>query len=409
MSCISRAKSRVVVTGMGAVTPIGIGVPSYWEHLLDGTEGTGPVTRFDTADLPVHVMAEVKGFDPDRYIPHKLQGKMPLFTQYTYAAAEEAITDAALQGDPHRLGLVMGTAMNGVADIAETQRAFEAGSSKRASPSFVPRVLGNMAACQVAIAHDLQGPSFTLNTACSSGDDAITLAAMLLQSGAADAMVVLGGESINCPLVMASLASARVLASGAGRPFDKERDGFVIGEGGGALVLETEEHAKARGARIYAELLGAANGNDAFHMTTPRPGGEGGAACVRLALEAAGVRPEEVDYVNGHGTGTQKGDALECAAFHAVFGEHASRIPMSSLKGATGHMMGAGGITESIACILAIREGILPPTLHYANPDPDCAIDCVPNVPRKAEIRIAVNNAFGFGGQNASLIFGRYD
>lgn len=403
---------KIVITGMGAVTPIGIGVPVFWENLLAGKSGLSEIQRVDVSALPIRVAAEIQDFDAEAYLPRKLASRMPRFTQYVYAAAAEALADSGVPKGHSRIGVVMGTAMGGVADIAQTEQEFCQGQ-KKVSPGFVPKVLGNMAACQVAIAHGLRGPSFTLNTACASGDDAITLAAAMLRSGAADAMLAMGGDAIECGIVIASLAASQILAHDpenpfcAARPFDRNRNGFAIGEGGAAVLLETEEHAAARGAHIYGELLGSANNNDAFHITTPSV--EGGADCMQLALKNAGLTVHDIDYVNAHGTGTIKGDQMECEAFQRVFGEHAANVPMSSLKGATGHMMGAGGIVESIACLLAIRDSVLPPTIHHNQPDPTCChLDFVPNQARKADVRVAMNNTFGFGGQNASLIFGRY-
>lgn len=404
--------TRVVITGMGAVTPIGIGVQTFWENLLAGKSGLSEIQRVDVSALPVKVAAEIRDFDAQAYLPRKLVSRMPRFTQYVYAAAAEALEDGGRPEDGSRVGVVMGTAMGGVADIAQTQQEFCEGHTK-VSPGFVPKVLGNMAACQVAIAHGLRGPSFTLNTACASGDDAITLAAAMLRAGAADAMLAMGGDAIECAVVVSSLAASNILARDpehplcAARPFDRSRTGFAIGEGGGAVLLETAEHALARGAHIYGELLGSANNNDAFHITTPSV--EGGTACMKLAIENAGLTVSDIDYVNAHGTGTVKGDQMECEAFQSVFGDHAVQVPISSLKGATGHMMGAGGIVESIACLLAIRDGFLPPTLHHNQPDPEYRhLDFVPNQARKAKVNIAMNNTFGFGGQNASLLFGRY-
>ena len=406
---------RIVVTGMGAVTPIGIGVQAYWDNLISGVSGVAPIRGFDASALPVRFGGEVKDFDPGKYIPKEYEKNLAPFGQYAFAAAEEALAQSGLEVDPFRTGIVMGTAMDGVTEIAATQTEYDAASRKKVSPRFVPKILGNMAPCQIAIAHNIRGPSMTVNTACSSGIDAINVACLLIRAGAADAMLAIGGESIMCSTTIASLSAAQALSrnnddpSHACRPFDLHRDGFVMGEGGGALVLETLEHARARGAVIYAEVLSCANNNDAYHITSPRPGGEGGAQCMQLALEQAGLRPEQVDYINTHGTATLKGDAYECAAIRTVFGSHAEALAISSTNGATGHLMGAGGITESIACILAIRDGVLPPTLNYDTPDPACDLDCVPNTARRADIRIAMNNALGFGGQNASLILGKYE
>lgn len=406
-------RNRIVITGMGAVTPIGIGVESYWNSLIAGKCGIDRLTHLDVSGLPVQIGGEVRDFDPTRFIPRSQVNKMARFTQFAYAAAGEALADSGLIIDPQRTGLVMGTAMNGVAEICETQDQYTR-TGKKVSPRFVPKVLGNMAACQIAMAHDIQGPSFTLNTACSSGIDAITLSVMLLRAGNADVMLAVGGESIACAPVISSLATSNALSRNnddpqhASCPFDRKRDGFVMGEGGGALVLETEAHALARGAHIYGELLGCANNNDAYHITSPRPHGEGGAHCMALALADAGIRPEQVGYVNAHGTSTPVGDVLECDAIRTVFGDYAAQLPVSSTKGATGHLMGAGGITEVIACVLGIRDGILPPTLNVTDPDPACGLDCVPLAARPKEYDIAMSNAFGFGGQNASVVVGRY-
>ena len=406
-------RNRVVITGMGAVTPIGTGVEVYWNNLVAGKCGIDRLTHLDVSGLPVQIGGEVRDFDPTKFIPRNQVSKMARFTQFAYAAAGEALADSGVTIDPQRTGLVMGTAMNGVAEICETQEQYTK-TGKKVSPRFVPKVLGNMAACQIAMAHDIQGPSFTLNTACSSGIDAITLSVMLLRAGNADVMLAVGGESIACAPVISSLATSNALSRNnddprhASCPFDTKRDGFVMGEGGGALVLETESHALARGAHIYGEILGCANNNDAYHITSPRPHGEGGAHCMALALADAGVRPEQVGYVNAHGTSTPVGDVLECDAIRTVFGDYAAQLPVSSTKGATGHLMGAGGITEVIACVLGIRDGILPPTLNVTDPDPACGLDCVPLAARPKEYDIAMSNAFGFGGQNASMVVGRY-
>lgn len=411
---MNKNHTRIVVTGMGAVTPIGTGVETYWQNLTAGVSGIAPITGFDAAALPVRFAGEVKDFAAEAQIPKAYIKNLAPFGQYAFAAAQEALAMSGLAVDPFRTGIVMGTAMDGVAEIARTQAEYDAAQRKKVSPRFVPKILGNMAPCQIAIANNIRGPSLTVNTACSSGIDAINVSCMLLQAGAADAMVVVGGESIMCDITIASLASAQALSRNnddpqhACKPFDLHRDGFVMGEGGGALVLESLDHALARGAEIYAEVLSCANNNDAFHITSPRPGGEGGALCMELALEQAGLKPEDVDYINTHGTATPKGDAYECAAIRTVFGSHADKLAVSSTKGATGHLMGAGGITETIACIQAIREGVIPPTLNFETPDPECDLDVVPNTARKARVDIAMNNALGFGGQNASLIVGRY-
>ena len=407
-------QTKLVITGMGAVTPIGVGVPAYWQALTAGKCGIGRITRFDASDLPVQIAAELKDFDPAAYMPKTLARTMDPFMQYAFVAAEEALGDSGLDiaADPDRVGIVMGTAMDGVTTVAGTQAAYDAG--KRVGPRFVPMTIGNIAAAQISIAHGITGPSMTLNTACSAGGDAIMTAAMLLRTGEADAVLAVGGESILCPIVVAGLSQAHALSrrnddpEQACRPFDADRDGFVIGEGGGALILETEEHARARGAHIYAELAGYANTADAHHVTAPHPEGAGAAACMRRALKRAGLQPSDIGYINAHGTSTGLGDIAETQAVKAVFGGRESAPPVSSTKSMTGHLMGAGGITESIACILAIRDGILPPTLHLAHPDPACDLDYIPNEARKTRITASMSNSLGFGGQNSSLIFTQY-
>lgn len=398
---------KLVITGMGAVTPIGIGVSAYWNRLIAGDCGVAPISRFDASALPVKIAAEVRDYDLASYLSRDLIRDSDPFMQYAYIAASEAMGDTILAA-PERVGIVMGTAMSGISTIAGTQEELTRLEQKRISARFVPNVLGNVAAAKIAIKKNIQGPSMTLSTACSSGADAITTAAMLLLTDEADAVVAVGSESILCPLVIHSLSNAQTLSRNndnpqqACRPFDKDRDGFVIGEGGGAVILETEDHAKKRGATILAELIGWANNSDAYHVTRPREDGSVAAACMKRAIERAGLQPEQIEYINGHGTGTKDGDAAELAALHKVFGDH--RPLFSSTKGATGHMMGAGGITEVIACVKALETGVLPPTLNLNEADPDCGYDLIPNTARHQDITICMSNAFGFGGQNASLI-----
>ena len=398
-------KTKLVVTGMGAVTPIGCGVETYWNNLVNGACGIDSITQFDAANLAVQIAAEVRDFDIAAHMPKKLIRETDAFTQYAYVAAKEALGDA-LPAEPDRVGIVMGTAMAGVATTAATQEVLTNAVHKNVGPRFVPRILGNIAAAQIAINYGICGPSLTLSTACASGGDAVSTGAMLLLSGEADAVLA---ESILCPLVIYSLANAHTLSrtnddpQHACRPFDTGRNGFVIGEGGGALVLETEEHAKKRGAGIYAELAGWANNNDAYHVINPIPDGTNSAACMLRALERGGIAPEEVGYINAHGTGTKTGDRAEMAALRRVFGPSGVRPAVSSTKGATGHMMGSGGITEAIACIQAIRCGVLPPTLNLEEPEGD--FNFVAEQYREQEITVAMSNAFGFGGQNSSLVF----
>lgn len=409
------ANSRLVITGMGAVTPIGIGVEEYWNNLAAGKCGIREITRFDTSELPVKIAAEVKGFEPEKYMPKKLVREMDVFMQYGYAAAMEAIGQAGEAAAPERMGIVVGTALGGISPIAETQDGVSRGEHRKVSPRFVPKIIGNEAAAQVAITKGYRGPSLTVSTACSSGGDAISAACMLLLSGQADAVLAMGTESALSPLFILGLASAHALSTnnddpqGASRPFDRDRDGFVIGEGGGALVIETEENAKKRGATILAELAGFANCTDGYHVTSPHPDGVGAVFCMKKAVEYAGLVPEDVDYINTHGTSTPVGDPIETSAVVELFGAHAKEMAVTSTKGATGHMMAAGGITEAIACIQAIRTGTVPPTLNLENLDEKCEqLNYVPQKAIHKEVRVAMSNSFGFGGQNSSVIFSAY-
>jgi 3-oxoacyl-[acyl-carrier-protein] synthase II len=405
---------KLVITGMGAVTPLGTGVEKYWSNLIDGKCAIDFITKTDTSSLPVKVAGEVRDFDPSERLSKKLCREADTFMLYGISAAFEAIEMAGLDTDSDRVGITMGTAMDGLATIAETQASLSVGESHKVSPRFIPKVLGNVAAALVSIEKGIKGPSMTLNTACSSGTDAIILAAMFLLSGDADAMIAMGAESIISPLPILGLSAAQALSREADdpkkacRPFDADRNGFVMGEGGGAIVIETEEHALKRGAKIYAELVGFANNTDAHHVTAPEPNGLGAAACMSLALKRAGIDKSEIGYINAHGTSTKLGDAAETKAIRNVFASHADSLLVSSTKSATGHLMGAGGITESIACIKAINESIVPPTINYNTPDPECDLNYVPNKAVKRSITAAMNNAFGFGGQNSTLIFKKY-
>lgn len=415
MTGMRMTNNRLVVTGMGAVTPIGNCVDEYWKNLVAGKCGVDRITRFDTENLPVKIAAEVKGFEPLDCMPKKLTREMDVFMQYGYAAAMEALEEAGEAASPERMGIVVGTALGGISPIAETQDGVSTGQHKRVSPRFVPKIIGNEAAAQVAIAKGYRGPSLTVSTACSSGGDAISTACMLLMSGQADAVLAMGTESALSPLFILGLSSAHALSTnndnpqGASRPFDKDRDGFVIGEGGGALVIETEENAKKRGAKILAELVGFANCTDGYHVTSPHPEGIGAVFCMEKAIEHAGLKPEDVDYINTHGTSTPMGDPIETAAIAELFGDHAKEMAVTSTKGATGHMMGAGGITEAITCIQCIRTGIVPPTLNYETPDEKCVpLNFVPGKAIEKKVNVAMSNSFGFGGQNSSILFRKY-
>lgn len=408
-------EKKLVVTGMGAVTPLGTGVEKYWSNLISGKCAIDFITKIDTSSLPIKIAGEVRDFDPSQRLSKKLCREADIFMQYGIAAAFEAIEMSGLDTDSDRVGITMGTAMDGLATIAETQDAISRGLTQKVSSRFIPKILGNVAASLVSIEKGIKGPSMTVNTACSSGTDSLILAAMFLLSGDADAVVSMGAESIISPLAIAGLSAAQALCresedpKRACRPFDADRSGFIMGEGGGAIILETEEHAKKRGAKIYAELAGFANNTDAHHVTAPEPEGTGAAACMELAIKRAGIDKAEIGYVNAHGTSTKLGDAAETKAIKKVFGSHAGSLLVSSTKSATGHLMGAGGLTESIACILAINNSIVPPTINYHTPDPECDLNYVPNKAVERSITAAMNNAFGFGGQNSTVIFKKYE
>ena len=404
---------KIVITGMGAVTPVGIGVDEYWKNITAGKSGIDTIKSFDPSELAVQFAGEIKNFNPSDYLPKDLVRKTDPFMQYAYIAAEEALRQSKPEIEPERTGIVMGTAMAGVATTAFTQDALSGASHKKVGPRFIPKILGNIAAANIAIDYNMQGPSFTVSTACSSGGDAINIACTYMQAGKADVMLAVGAESVLCPLVIYSLANAKALSrrnddpTTASRPFDITRDGFVIGEGGGALVLETEEHALARGAKIYGYIAGCGNTCDAHHVTAPHPEGRGAKACITQAIADAGISVSDIGYINAHGTATHKGDSVETGAIKEIF---AGALPyVSSTKGATGHMMGAGGITETITCVKAIETGTIPPTINLNEVDPECdGIDFVPNTAKQADIRYAMSNAFGFGGQNSSIIVGKY-
>ena len=413
-------EEKIVVTGMGAVTPVGIGTDTFWQQLIGGACGVDKIQREGCEELAVQIAAQVKNFEPEQYIPKKLIREMALFMQYAYAASEEAIKDSGIEEngkvkEPWRTGVVMATSMAGIKEIEDTHIQMMNSKHKNVSPRFVPKVLGNVGAAQIAISKNIHGPSLTVSTACSSGGDAVMTGAMLLKAGLADTIVVVGGEAAICPVFVQGLTGARALSKRndeplkASRPFDADRDGFVMGEGGGALILETESHAKARGAHIYAELAGYANNTDGYHVTAPHPDGVGAADCIEKALACAGIGPEQIDYINAHGTSTKAGDIAETRAIKAVFKEHAGRVAVSSTKGATGHLMGAGGIVEAIVCIKALNDQVMPQTLNLDTPDPECDLDYVPKTARKKSLVYTMSNAFGFGGQNSSLIFKKYE
>ncbi|WP_353684465.1 beta-ketoacyl-ACP synthase II [Thermodesulfovibrio sp. 3907-1M] len=411
------SKRRVVVTGMGMVSPLGLDVKSTWEAILQGKSGVSYITHFDAKDYPVRIAAEVKGFDPANYIEQKEIKKMDRFIHFAIAATEMALQDSGLKITPQnseRIGIVIGSGMGGLPTIEYYHKVLLEKGWKRVSPFFIPMVIVNLAAGQISIRYGIKGPNLAVTTACATGNHSIGEAFRMIQYGDADVMIAGGTEAVITPMAVAGFAIMRALSTRndepekASRPFDIDRDGFVMGEGSGIIILEELEHALKRGAKIYAEVVGYGMSSDAYHITAPAPEGEGGARCMKMAINDAGIHPEEVDYINAHGTGTKQGDELETQAIKTVFGEHAYKLCVSSTKSMTGHLLGAAGGVEAIFTVLSIYENIVPPTINLDNPDPECDLDYVPYKPKKKEIRYAMTNSFGFGGTNASLVFKKF-
>jgi 3-oxoacyl-[acyl-carrier-protein] synthase II len=410
-------KPRVVVTGLGAVTPLGNSVPEYWRAICEGRSGVGPITRFDPKRLDARIAAEVKGFEPLKVIEKKELKKLDLFIQYAIVAGVEAVEDAKIdfsQVDPTRAGALVGSGIGGILTILEWHRVLLERGPSRVSPFFVPSLIVNMASGQLSIRYKLKGPNSAVVTACATGNHAIGDAFKIIQRGDADLMVAGGSEAIIDELPLGGFGQMKALSTRndeptrASRPFDADRDGFVPGEGAGIVVLESLDHARRRGARIYAELVGYGMTADAYHMTAPDPDGDGAVRAMAAALRDGGLGPEDVGYVNAHGTSTPYNDKTETLAIKQVFGDHARRLAVSSTKSMTGHLLGAAGGIETVVTVLALQQGLLPPTINYEKPDPDCDLDYVPNVARKAEVDAAISNGFGFGGTNATLAFRRW-
>lgn len=411
------SKRKVVVTGLGAVTPLGLDATSSWQALIDGNSGVGYITQFDANDYPVKIAAEVKGFDPTKYIEPKEVKKMDRFIHFAIAATQMALEDSGLKindENSERIGIVIGSGMGGLPAIEYYHKILLERGWKRVSPFFIPMVIVNLAAGQISLKYGIKGPNLAVTTACATGNHSIGEAFRMIQYGDADVMIAGGAEAVITPMAVAGFSIMRALSTRneeptkASRPFDINRDGFVMGEGAGIIILEELEHALKRGAKIYSELAGYGMSSDAYHITAPSPEGEGGARCMKMALNDAGVKPEEVDYINAHGTSTKQGDELETQAIKTVFGEHAYKICVSSTKSMTGHLLGAAGGVEAIFTILSIYNGIVPPTINLDNPDPECDLDYVPYKMRKKEIKCAMTNSFGFGGTNASLVFRKF-
>jgi 3-oxoacyl-[acyl-carrier-protein] synthase II len=412
-------KRRVVVTGVGLVSPLGIGSDSTWEGLLNGHSGVAPITLFDASRHSTRFAAEVKGFDPLNWVEKKDVKKMDRFIQFAVAAADFAMKDSGLPIDAtkaERVGVYVGSGIGGFGTIEREHEALLKGGPRKVSPFFIPAAIANLASGWVSIRAGAKGPNSCTATACTSSAHALGDSFRLIQRGDADAMIAGGSEAAITPLGVGGFAAMRALSTRnddpprASRPFDRDRDGFVIGEGAGILVIEELEQAKARGARIYCEITGYGMSGDAFHITAPCEDGDGAIRVMRATLKDAGVAPTAVDYVNCHGTSTPVGDPMEVLAVKAVFGEHAkARLAISSTKSMTGHLLGAAGGLEAGVTAFAIRDQIVPPTINYENPDPACDLDCVPNVARKTEVRHALSNSFGFGGTNGALLFSRFD
>ena len=405
---------RVVVTGVGAVSPLGTGNATNWDALINGKSGIGLITRFDASDMPVKIAGEVSGFDPEDFIDKKEIKKMDLFIQYALGAAHFAMEDSGLvinEENAERVGVLVGAGLGGLPAIEKYHVALQEGGYKKISPFFIPMLIINLAPGHISIKYGAKGPNISSVSACATATHSIGDAYHIIKRGDADAMIAGGTESTVTPLgiggfsVMKALSSRNDSPETASRPFEKNRDGFVLGEGAGIVVLEEYEAAKKRGAKIYAEVVGYGMSGDAYHLTMPAPGGEGAARCMKMALKGGGVNPEQITYINAHGTSTHFNDLYETMAIKSVFGDHANKLMVSSTKSMTGHLLGAAGGIEAVFCCLAMDKGVVPPTINYVEPDPECDLDYVPNTARDAKIEYAMSNSFGFGGTNATLLF----
>ncbi|HAG51917.1 MAG: beta-ketoacyl-[acyl-carrier-protein] synthase II [Deltaproteobacteria bacterium GWC2_42_51] len=410
-------KRRVVVTGIGVISPLGTGIEKNWKRILEGRSGIRRITKFDATNFPVQIAGEVPDFNPDDFIEKKEIKKMDTFIQYALAASIMAQKDAGLEitsDNAERVGVYIGSGIGGLPAIEHWHSILKEKGPDRITPFFIPMVLINLASGQVSIRLGAKGPNTCAVTACATGTHSIGDAYNLIRNGEADAMVAGGTESTITPLCIAGFNAMKALSTNnaepqkASRPFDKNRDGFVVAEGAGVIVLEEAESAKKRGARIYAEIIGYGMNADAYHMTTPSPDGEGAERCMSLAIKSAQINPHEVDYINAHGTSTYYNDLYETMAVKTVFKEHAKKLAISSTKSMTGHLLGAAGGVEAVFTALSLYQGIMPPTINYENPDPECDLDYVPNKAREKKIKIAISNSFGFGGTNAALVFKKF-
>jgi len=408
---------RVVITGYGVVSPVGIGIDDFWNSLASGKSGVTKVSFFDASQFSSRICAEVKNFEPEKYIDKKKIRRMDRFTQLAFAAAKMAIEDAKLdmeREDPFRVGVIVGSGIGGLSTVAAEHRVLLEKGPRRVSPFMIPMLITNIAAGEIAIAYNIQGPNYSLSSACATSNHTVGDALRLIRYGDADVIIAGGSEAAVTPLGLAGFCSAKALSTRnddpehASRPFDKERDGFVMGEGAGIVVLESLDHALSRGAPIHAELIGYGATDDAYHITAPSPNGESAARAMSNALADGGVTPEEVDYINAHGTSTPLNDKVETLAIKKVFGDYAYKVPISSNKSMFGHLLGAAGVVELIATILSVENEIVPPTINYEFPDPECDLDYVPNKARPKKINVALSNSLGFGGHNATLVVRKY-
>jgi len=409
---------RVVVTGVGLVIPTGIGVETAWKNICEGKSGIGPLTRFDANGFETKIAAEVKNFNPELYIDKKEIKKMDLFIHYAIAATQEAIKDAQLSITPEnseQIGVIVGTGLGGLPSIERYHKVLLERGPSRITPFFIPMLIANLASGQIAIQFGPKGPNTCVVTACATGAHCIGDAFRAIVYGDAEAMITGGTEANITPLTIGGFNAMKALSTRndqpdkACRPFEKNRDGFVVAEGSGILILEELQFALKRKSKIYAELIGYGYTGDAYHITAPSPDGDGAVRCMRMAIKDARLKPEDVDYINAHGTSTQLNDLTETIAIKRVFGDHAKKVPISATKSMTGHLLGAAGSTEAIFTILSLRDGIMPPTLNYEEADPQCDLDYVPNVARRKPLKVGMSNAFGFGGTNATLIFKTFE
>jgi 3-oxoacyl-[acyl-carrier-protein] synthase II len=400
------------------VNPLGIGIDPVWAKVCEGVSGVGPITKFDTTDFETKIAAEIKGFRSEDFLAPKDIKKMDIFIHYALAAARIAMDDAGLEiseNNADRVGVIIGTGLGGLSTIEKYHKILMERGPQRVTPFFIPMLIANEASGQVAIEYGAKGPNLCVVTACATGAHSIGEAARCIQHDDADAIIAGGVEATITPLALAGFNAMKALSTRnaeperASRPFDRDRDGFVMGEGGAVVILEELEHARARGAKIYAELIGYGYTGDAYHLAAPDPDGDGAARCMQMALRDAKLSPEAIDYINAHGTSTELNDITETVAIKRVFKDYAHKLPISSTKSMTGHLLGAAGSTEAVFSVLAIRDKIIPPTINYENPDPRCDLDYVPNAAREAEVKVVLSNAFGFGGTNATLIFKRFE